>query len=154
MSVTKLKQYLDREGVRYDWMTHAAAYTAPETAESAHISGNDFAKTVMVIADDELAMVVVPANRKLALEALRELLEAEDVRLAREDEFRHVFPDCETGAMPPFGNLYDVPVYVAHRFADEPRFAFNAGTHRNIIRMSFADYANLAMPKVLEVAMI
>lgn len=152
MSATKLKEYLNREGVRYESMTHAVAYTAPEVAASAHIKGRDFAKTVMVKADDALVMIVVPANRKLALDELGEILEADEVRLAHEDEFRHMFPDCETGAMPPFGNLYDVPVYVAQSLADEPRIAFNAGTHRDVVRMAFADYANLAMPKVLGVA--
>lgn len=95
-------------------------------------------------------MVVLPANRKIVLSALREMLANQNVKLATEDDFIERFPDCELGAMPPFGNLYGLPVYVAESLAEEPEIVFNAGTHREVIKMSFADFAELVQPTVLD----
>jgi Ala-tRNA(Pro) deacylase len=152
MPAAKLKQFLDQHGVKYVSIAHSPAFTAPEVAESAHIAGQDFAKTVIVNVDGEMTMVVLPANRKIDLADLREMLISERVELATEDEFEKRFPDCERGAMPPFGNLYGLPVYIAMELAGEKEIAFNAGTHREIITMRFDDYARVARPIVMDFA--
>lgn len=154
MAAMKLKTFLDGRGVKYVTIEHSPAYTAPETAASAHVSGRDFAKTVIVEIGGGMAMVVLPANRKIVLSDLREMLMDQNVKLAAEDDFIERFPDCELGAMPPFGNLYGLPVYVAKSLADEPEIAFNAGTHREVITMSFADFADLVQPTVLDFATV
>lgn len=150
MPATKLKEFLDRRGVRYVSIRHSPAFTAQEVAASAHVSGRDFAKTVIVMMDGEMAMVVLPAGRRIVLSDLRELLGKPNLRLASEAEFREAFPDCELGAMPPFGNLYGMPVYVASALAEEPEIAFNAGNHTEIIKMSFDDFATAVRPTVLD----
>jgi Ala-tRNA(Pro) deacylase len=152
MLAAKLKDLLNRHRVRYVTIEHSPAYTAPEVAASVHITGRDFAKTVIVEIDGEMAMVVLPANRKIILSDLREMFDDETVRLASEGDFIERFPDCELGAMPPFGNLYGLSVYVAQSLAEEPEIVFNAGTHREVIKMSFADYAELVKPIVLNFA--
>lgn len=148
MIAKTLKDFLDQRKVRYVVMTHSPAYTAQEVAHSAHIPGRILAKTVMVIIDGALAMAVLPSNHRVMLDDLREMTGSDDVRLAREDEFKHLFPDCEPGAMPPFGNLYDMSVYLSPEMEDEEEIAFNAGTHTEIIKMMFDDYVRLVRPKV------
>ena len=150
MPAKTLKSFLDKQGVKYVSIQHSAAFTAPEVAASAHVSGRDFAKTVMVMIEDELAMVVLPANRQLVLSDLRDMLDTNHVRLASETEFRDEFPDCEIGAMPPFGNLYKMKTYVTANLADEPEIAFNAGTHTEVITMSYLDFERLVNPIVLD----
>ncbi len=150
MPVTKLKTFLDNRGIRYVTINHSRAYTASEVAESAHVKSRDFAKTVIVKIDDALAMIVLPANRRLVLHDLREWLANDHVRLATEDEFRNAFPDCELGAMPPFGNLYGMPVYVAASLVDEPEIAFNAGTHSEVIKLAYEDFEQLVQPLVID----
>src|SRR5688572_2603609 len=113
MAATKLKNFLNSRGVRYVTIEHSPAYTAAETAESAHVSGRDFAKPVIVETGGGMAMIVLPANRKIVLSDLRDMLGDPDLRLASEDDFLADFPDCELGAMPPFGNLYGLAVYAA-----------------------------------------
>src|SRR5207247_10191946 len=113
MPVRKLKEFLDREKVKYVSIIHSTAYTAQEVAASAHITGRELAKTVIVELDGKMAMAVLPANRKIVLQDLREVTGSDQVKFASEEEFRKMFPDCETGAMPPFGNLYGMDVYVA-----------------------------------------
>lgn len=154
MIASKLKDFLNSRGVKYVTIEHSPAYTAPEVAASAHITGRDFAKTVIVEIGGDLAMVVLPANRKIVLSDLREMFDDRNVKLSTEDEFIERFPDCELGAMPPFGNLYGLRVYVAHTLAGEPEIAFNAGTHRDVIKMSFSDFADLAEPVVLDFATV
>jgi Ala-tRNA(Pro) deacylase len=154
MAAVKLKNFLNSRGVRYVTIEHSPAYTAAETAASAHVSGRDFAKTVIVETGGGMAMVVLPANRKIVLSDLREMLGDPNLKLSSEDEFIARFPDCELGAMPPFGNLYGLPVYVAQSLADEPEIAFNAGTHREVIKLSYADFANLVEPRVLDFATV
>jgi Ala-tRNA(Pro) deacylase len=147
MPSAKLKQFLDAEGVRYVSVLHSVAYTSQEIASLAHISGRELTKTVMVFVDGRLAMAVLPASVQVGLDRLKALTKAKEVRLATEREFRDAFPDCETGAMPPFGNLYGMPVYVdISLFSDE--IIFNAGTHRELIRMSFSDFERLVKPVV------
>ena len=154
MAATKLKNFLNSRGVRYVTIEHSPAYTVSETAESAHVSGRDFAKTVIVETGGNMAMVVLPANRKIVLSDLRDMLGDPDLRLASEDDFIARFPDCELGAMPPFGNLYGLPVYVAESLAEEPEIAFNAGTHREVIKLSYEDFMDLVQPIVLDFATV
>ena len=152
MPATKLKQFLDSHRIKYVSIVHSPAYTAQEVAQSVHLPGRDVAKTVIVKIDDQLVMAVLPANRKVVLQELRELLDADQVHFATEDEFKARFPDCETGAMPPFGNLYGMEVFVAPNLAEETEIAFNAGTHSEAIQMSYADFERLVQPKVLRFA--
>lgn len=149
MSATKIKSLLDREHVKYVTIRHSPAFTAQEVAESAHIPGRIMAKTVMVEIDGELAMTVLPSNHRISMDDLCALAGTEDVRLAREEEFEHIFPDCEPGAMPPFGNLYDLSVFVSPDLAEEAEIAFNAGTHTEVIRMMFHDFDTLVKPRVV-----
>lgn len=149
MPATKVKEFLNSRGVKFVRIEHSRAYTAQEVAASAHVSGHDFAKAVMVKLGGELAMVVVPANRRLSLTDLCTILGSIDARLATEREFKDAFPDCEVGAMPPFGNLYGVPVYMDQALTEEPEIAFNAGSHTEIIKMAYADYAECVHPRVI-----
>jgi Ala-tRNA(Pro) deacylase len=132
---------------------HPRAITAAECADSALIATKDFAKTVMVKIDGTMAMVVLPADRWIVLSELRDMLASDNVELATESEFASRFPDCEIGAMPPFGNLYGLPVFIAKSFTDELAIGFNAGTHREVIKMNFDDYEELVRPTVLDFAM-
>jgi Ala-tRNA(Pro) deacylase len=150
MPATKLKEFLNSRGVKYVSIQHSQAYTAQEIAASAHVSGRDFAKTIIVKIDGAMAMIVLPANRKLVISELREILETDQVKLATEEEFKNAFPDCELGAMPPFGNLYGMPVHVASSLTEEAEIAFNAGTHTDVIKLAYDDFERLVNPKVLD----
>jgi Ala-tRNA(Pro) deacylase len=150
MPATKLKAFLDSRNVKYISTQHSMAFTASEVAESVHVKGRDFAKTVIVKIDGAMAMVVLPASRRLVLHDLREMLGIDQVRLATEAEFKDTFPDCELGAMPPFGNLYDMPVYVAASLTDETEIAFNAGTHSEVIKLAYEDFEQLVNPTVID----
>lgn len=150
MPVAKVKAYLDSRGIKYVSIQHSPAFTAPEIAQSAHVSGRDFAKTVIVMLEDEMAMVVLPASRRLLLGDLREMLESSHVRLASEAEFKDRFPDCELGAMPPLGNLYGMKTYISGLLAEEKEIAFNAGTHTEVIKMAYDDFEQLVQPTVLD----
>ena len=149
MPVKKLKEFLDREKVKYVCFIHSTAYTAREVAASAHVTGREFAKTIIVEVDGKMAMAVLPANRKIVLQDLREVTGSDEVRFTSEDEFKKRFPDCETGAMPPFGNLYGMEVYLAASLAENDELVFNAGSHTELIRMAFKDFERLVRPKVL-----
>ncbi|MCS7338729.1 MAG: YbaK/EbsC family protein [Verrucomicrobiae bacterium] len=148
MAARKLKAFLDTERVRYVSIPHSVAYTAQEVAASAHVPGRQMAKTVIVVMDGRPVMVVLPAHRRVVLEDLRQAAGAEEVRFATEDEFKSLFPDCEVGAMPPFGNLYGLDVYVAAPLAEEDEIVFNAGTHTELIRLAYRDFERLVRPKV------
>jgi Ala-tRNA(Pro) deacylase len=151
MSVaTRLKQYLDEHQVKYIACTHSQAFTAQEIAHSLHVKGRELAKAVILKADDRLVMAVVPAHHKVDIERFKAVVGARDVRLATEGEFKGVFPDCEIGAMPIFGNLYGVPVYVAEPLSRNEEIVFNAGTHTDSIRMKYADVARLVNPVVAD----
>jgi Ala-tRNA(Pro) deacylase len=149
MPAKKLKESLDKEKIKYVSITHSPAYTAQEVAASAHVPGKALAKTVIIKIDGKMAMAVLPANRKVVVQDLREITGAERVQFATEVEFKNLFPDCETGAMPPFGNLYGMDVYVAPSLAEDEEIAFNAGTHTELIKMSYKDFERLVKPKVL-----
>ena len=149
MPVRKLKAFLDQEKIRYINIIHSTAYTAQEVAASAHITGRELAKTVIVELDGNMAMAVLPANRKIVLQDLREVTGSEEVKFASEEEFKKQFPDCETGAMPPFGNLYGMEVYVAESLTDNEEIAFNAGSHTEVIKLAYKDFERLMRPKVV-----
>ncbi len=149
MPVRKLKEFLDQEKIKYVSIVHSPAYTAQEVAASAHIPGKELAKTVIVELDGEMAMAVLPANRKIVLQDLREVTGCDQVKFASEEEFRQRFPGCETGAMPPFGNLYGMEVYLAEALTRQENLAFNAGSHTEVMRMSFRDFDRLVRPRVM-----
>jgi Ala-tRNA(Pro) deacylase len=145
----RLKDYLDNQHVRYDSIEHSQAYTIQEVAASAHIPGNLMAKTVIVELDGEMAMAVLPANKKVILQDLHDLTGSEKVKFASETDFYQKFPDCELGAMPPFGNLYGMDVYVAETLTHNDEIVFNAGSHTEVIKMAYADFERLVQPMVL-----
>src|SRR6266446_4611782 len=149
MPVKKLKEFLDQERIKYVSIVHSTAYTAQEVAASAHITGKELAKTVIIELDGKMAMAVLPANRKIVVQDLREVTGSEEVKFAAEDEFQKRFPDCEIGAMPPFGNLYGMEVYVAESLTDNDEIAFNAGSHTEVIKMACKDFERLVQPKVV-----
>jgi Ala-tRNA(Pro) deacylase len=149
MPARKLKEFLDQNQIKYVSVVHSPSYTAQEVAQSAHVTGKEFAKVVIVELDGRMAMVVLPATRKVVLQDLRELTGSDEVKFASEEGFRERFPDCETGAMPPFGNLYDMDVFAAESLADNDEIAFNAGSHTEIIKMAFRDFDRLVRPRVM-----
>ena len=149
MPSTKLKAFLDDHGVKYVSMSHSTAFTAQEAAATAHIPGKELAKTVIVKLDGVMAMAVLPASYHVDLDRLAEATGSTVAEIASEDEFSTLFPDCETGAMPPFGNLYDMDVFVSESLAEDDEIAFAAGTHRELIRMSFSDFDRLVEPGMM-----
>jgi Ala-tRNA(Pro) deacylase len=146
MSEPRVQQFLDRQHARYELIHHSRAITAQETAASAHIRGQLLAKTVMVNLDGRLAMVVLPAARRVNFGRLREATGADAASLASEADFRDLFPDCEVGAMPPFGNLYGIEVYVDESLVTDAEIAFNAGTHTEVMRIPYAEFERLVAP--------
>jgi Ala-tRNA(Pro) deacylase len=146
----RMEQVLRENGISFKTMTHPQVFTMQEVAAALHVPGNQVAKVVMVKADERMVMLVVPAPFRLDFGRLRTLLEAKKVRLAEEDEFEGLFPDCATGAMPPFGNLYDLPVYVDEALAQEPDIVFRVGTHRDTMKVAYADFGRLVQPTVAE----
>jgi len=154
MPVKKLKAFLDEHHVKYVTLTHSRAYTAQEIAASAHIPGKELAKTVMVKVDGKMAMAVLPASYQIDFGLLKKATGAAAVELATEDEFKNLFPECEVGAMPPFGNLYGMDVFMAASLAEDEVIVFNAGSHTELIRMAFPDYARLVEPVELRFSVL
>jgi len=148
----RLKSYLDKNKVDYHVLYHQRVYTAQEVAATQHISGKELAKVVMVKVDSELVMMALPAGSMVDMDKLKRLFRPKGAKLAREEEFQGLFPDCEIGAMPPFGNLYDLQVYVDTSLAEQPHIVFQAGSHVETIRMVYRDFANLVQPKVVDFA--
>ena len=148
MVPTKLKEYLDSNNVRYVTVSHSRAYTAAETAEAAHVHGEAFAKVTMVKVDGRMVMAVIAAADMVDLDLLRAVCKAEHAELAHEYEFKDIFPDCEPGAMPPFGNLYDLDVYVEEALTLNRSIAFNAGSHTELVQMAYDDFERLVKPVV------
>ncbi len=148
MPAKKLKDFLDQEGVKYVAITHSPAFTAQEVAASAHIPGKELAKTVIVKLDGDMAMAVLPASQSVDFDKLADLAGADSAELAGEEEFRDLFGECEVGAMPPFGNLYDMDVYVEESLTEDEEIAFNAGTHKELVRLDYADFERLVQPTV------
>ena len=148
MPLTKLREFLDTHKIKYLVISHSQAYTAQGIAALVHVSGKKLAKTVIVKIDGILAMAVVPASMHVDLDRLKTLTGAQTVEIATEREFKDAFPDCETGAMPPFGNLYDMPVYADASLAENEEITFSAGTHRELMRMHWNDMARLVNPTI------
>ena len=149
MPVKKLKKFLDSHDVEYISISHSPAYDAQRIAALAHIPGKELAKTVIVSIDDRFAMVVLPASCRIHLGHLKSAVSASQVELATETEVETLFPDCEMGAMPPFGNLYDLDVYVAEQLAEDEEIAFSAGVHTELVRMSYKDFDRLVTPTII-----
>ncbi|MBI2372044.1 MAG: YbaK/EbsC family protein [Deltaproteobacteria bacterium] len=146
--VKKLTEYLYENKVSYEIVHHPIAYTAQELAASMHVPGRDFAKVVIVKARKGYAMVVLPASCKIALDVFKDVVDDDQVRLATEDEFKGLFPDSEPGAMPPFGNVYGLPVYVDEHLTHEKEIYFQAGNHTQSMKVRYADFARLVQPVV------
>ena len=148
MIAKKLKDFLDSYGVKYVAITHSPAFSAHEVAVSVHVPDQEMAKTVIVNVKGELAMAVLPANYHIDFHRLMDSLHTGDMYLATESEFKARFPDCELGAMPPFGNLYGMKTYVSKSLTEDEQITFNAGTHSECITMTYADYSRLVAPIV------
>ncbi|OPX94725.1 MAG: YbaK / prolyl-tRNA synthetases associated domain protein [Syntrophorhabdus sp. PtaB.Bin006] len=148
MPVRRLKEFLDNNNIKYVTIGHSQTFTAQEIAASAHIPGKELAKTVMVRVDGNMAMAVVPASHKVDFSLLKGVANAQKVDLAGEDAFRDRFPECEIGAMPPFGNLYGMDVFVSEVLAQDEEIAFNAGSHTELIRLKYKDFERLVKPKI------
>jgi len=150
MPVKKLKEFLGKNKVKYVTLSHSEAYTAQEIASSAHIPGKELAKTVIVKIDGKMAMAVLPASKRVYFDLLKKAAGAKKVELATEREFQDLFPECEIGAMPPFGNLYEMDVFVDESLREDEEIAFNAGSHTELIRLSYKDFESLVKPKVVK----
>ncbi|MHC4925366.1 MAG: aminoacyl-tRNA deacylase [Planctomycetota bacterium] len=148
MPVNRLREYLEENDVRFVTITHSPAYTAQEIAARAHVPGKELAKTVMVKLDGRMAMVVLPAPDHVSPNRLKAFCGAKLVELASEDEFADLFPNCEVGAMPPFGNLWELEVFVDQRLREDEEIVFNAGTHTELVKLSYADFERLVKPTV------
>ncbi len=154
MPLNKLRTFLDSHHVKYVVISHSKAFTAQGIAAVSHISGKELAKTVIVKLDGALGMAVLPASFQVDLLALKKAVGVRTADLASEREFKQHFPDCETGAMPPFGNLYGIPVYVDETLTRDKEIAFNAGSHYELIKLAYADFEQLVQPLVLDFAAI
>ncbi|MCX5649630.1 MAG: YbaK/EbsC family protein [Planctomycetota bacterium] len=141
-------KFLKREKVKFQLRHHPARYTAQEVAAAEHITGEEVAKVVIVKADDAFAMCVLPATYVLDMKRAKKALGAKSVRLATEEEIGGLFPDCEVGAMPPFGAEYNLPVYVEEHLSEDEQILVPAGTHEDSVLLAWADYERLAQPKV------
>ena len=150
MIVQKLKDFLDKNGVEYITISHSKAFTAQKIAAAAHIPGKELAKTVMVKINGKMAMAVLPASYRVDFELLKDALGAKKVELAAEKEFKDIFPNCDVGAMPPFGNLWDLGVFVAQSLTENDEIVFNGGSHTELIRMSFNDFKKLVNPVIVK----
>jgi Ala-tRNA(Pro) deacylase len=150
----KLKEVLDQANISYEVRNHPLAYTAQEIAARQHLSGKKMAKVVILKIDGSLAMAVLPANRLVNLSMVEAALKCKDVRLATEDEFISRFPGCEIGAMPPFGNLFGLPVYVDPALERDEAIFFNAGNHQQTVRLRYKDFKALVKPEVIPLASV
>ena len=144
----RLKDFLDQHHIKYVTMIHSKAYTAQEVAAACHVPGKIFAKTVMVKSNDQFLMAVLAATHKVNLDLFKQVAHAKKVELATEEEFEGLFPKSEIGAMPPFGNIYNLPTYVDSYLTKDEDICFNATTHSEVIKMKYADYEKLVKPVV------
>jgi Ala-tRNA(Pro) deacylase len=149
MLMQQLTNYLELADIDYQSQSHPLAYTAQQIAELCKVNGVSFAKTVMVVVDGNLAMIVMPASCTIDFGNIAQAIDATRVDLAYEHQFRNAFPDCETGAMPPFGNLFNIPVYLCDVLSKQPMMSFNAGNHRELLQMKSADFVELVQPTVI-----
>jgi Ala-tRNA(Pro) deacylase len=148
MPAQKLLDFLDGEHIRYISIRHPPAYTAQEIAAAVHAPGQELIKTTMIKLDGKMAMAVLPASYQVNFDLLKEIAGVNSATLAGEEEFKDMFPDCEIGAMPPFGNLYGLDVFAAKVLAENEDIVFNAGSHSELITMAYRDYANLVKPEM------
>lgn len=146
--LTKLREFLDSAGVKYDVLSHRQAFTAQEVAEAQHVKGKELAKVVILRSGSQFFMAVLPAPLRVDLDLAEGVVGRHDLRLATEEEFTGLFPQCEAGAMPPFGNLYNLPVFVDQSLTRDEDIVFNAGTHTQTVRMKYAEFVRLVQPKV------
>lgn len=146
--ITKLREFLDSAGVKYEVLSHRQAFTAQEVAEAQHVKGKELAKVVVLRSGGQFFMAVLPAPFRVDLDLAEGVVGRHDLRLATEEEFTGLFPQCEAGAMPPFGNLYNLPVFVDQSLTRDEDIVFNAGTHTQTVRMKYADFVRLVQPKV------
>lgn len=151
MQSQKVKKYLEKHHVNYKIIEHKPAYTAQELAAVSHIKGKNFAKTLVLKADNKFIMLVEPANSRVDLEELKRLMNVKKLELASEYEFQDKFPDCETGAMPPFGDLFHMDVYMSESMKDDKEIAFNAGSHSETLKMSCKKFIDLVKPNFLAI---
>jgi len=152
MSLSKrLEDFLKKKKIKFQKIVHAETFTSQQTAQAEHMSGRQVAKVVIVKADGKDVMAVLPASHKLDLVKLKSVLKAKELRLEEEQEFIKIFPDCEKGAMPPFGALYDVPLYIDKSFTENKSISFNAGNHKESVKMTYEDYEKLAKPKIADI---
>jgi Ala-tRNA(Pro) deacylase len=149
MPVKMLKDFLDQQGVRYIATQHSPAYTAQELAHTLHARGAQVAKTVVIELDGKLALAVMPASYRIRWDKFLRAMDTDFIELADEEEFRDRFPGCEVGAMPPFGNLYEMQVYLCEALTNNTEIVFPAGSHSETIRMGLSDYLRLAKPIVM-----
>ena len=150
MPAKKLVEFLDSQKIRYLTIEHSPAYTSQEVAESAHIRGRQLAKTVILNVDNSLAMFVLPASYRVDLESLKRSIQVFKLEICSEQQFKDLFPTCELGALPPFGNLYGMDVYVAEVLTNDAEIIFSSGTHSELIQMDYQDFARLVQPIQIE----
>jgi Ala-tRNA(Pro) deacylase len=149
----QLEQYLREQKVPYQIQHHPAAFTAQQIAECEHISGKKVAKSVVVFADNTMVLLVLPAAFRADLQKVQECLGVKQIRLAHEEEFQAAFPGCEVGAMPPFGNLYGLPIYVEQSLTTQDTIVFPIGTHTETMSLKYADFERLLHPTILQFAL-
>lgn len=149
MPASRLQEYLDSHQVKYSTIKHSPAYTAQEIAAVSHTPGEELAKSIIVKLDGKMIMAVLPASHRINLNRLKQITGAKTVEIATEREFEDLFPDCQLGAMPPFGNLYDMDVFVDKSLVDDEEIAFNACNHHELIRLAFKDFQKLVEPQIL-----
>lgn len=148
----RLRVFLDKNHAEYTHTEHPLAYTAREVASVEHLPAREVAKSVVVFGDGSYHLVLVPANRLVDFHEVRLALGLNQARMATEDELNRLFPDCELGAMPPFGSLYGIPVYLDENLAGEETIAFNAGSHKDVVHMTTAEFRRLATPSIVSLA--
>ena len=148
LPLNKLKEFLDNSLVAYEVLTHTVAFTAQQLAAVQHVKGKQLAKVVVARSGSEFMMIVLPAPYRVGLQRARAAIRKQDLEIAHESEFASLFAGCEPGAMPPFGNLYNVPVWVDESLAQDEEIVFNACTHTQAIKMKYSDFARLVHPTV------
>lgn len=150
MTASRLQEFLDSQQVKYTTLRHSPAYTAQEIAAVSHVPGKELAKSIIVKLDGKMVMVVLPASHRINFNRLKQATGAKTAVLATEREFEQLFPDCQLGAMPPFGNLYDLGVFVDESLVVDEEITFNACNHHELIHLAFKDFQQLVQPEILK----
>jgi Ala-tRNA(Pro) deacylase len=147
---TSISEFLDRHRAQYSVLAHPIAYSAQREAAAAHVPGHAWAKVVVCLADDRPLLAVLPASLRVDFDRLKAATHADSLRLARENEFKELYADCEVGAMPPLGPLYGQQVVVEEALTTDPEIVFDAGSHRESIRMPYREFQRLVSPTIAE----